>query len=223
MFKGVPTITGVHEARDPTNTDDAPAKFSDLLRIRWVRSSLILGAVLTIMGLIVLLLLKSFDVSNTGYIADAKAFVAKYGLAGIFLITVIAGTLIPMGSPALVVAAAILGVPKVPLIIVATSGFTVGMTTNYVLGYYLGRPFVEKKTTAEMLREMSRLWEKFGWILYVFFGIIPVLPVELLSLICGMVKARLSAFLVLTFVSRLIVFTILAYFGEQTGFWIGGS
>jgi len=31
----------------------------------------------------------------------------------------------------------------------------------------------------------------------------------------------LGTFLMLTFVSRLIVFTILAYFGELASFWLG--
>jgi len=182
---------------------------------------LVLGAIAAVIGIITLSFFKSIDIGGTWYVSDAKAFVANYGFMGIFLITVLAGTLIPMGSPALVVAAALLGLPKIPLILASTSGFTVGMMTNYALAYYLGRPFVMKRTAEGKFMEITRLWGKFGWILYAIFGLIPVLPVELLSLICGMVKARLGTFLMLTFVSRLIVFTILAYFGELASFWIG--
>jgi len=186
-----------------------------------VKSSLVLGAIATVIGIITLFFLKSINIGSTWYVSDAKAFVANYGLVGIFLITILAGTLIPLGSPALVAASALLGLPKIPLIVASTSGFTIGMMTNYALAYYLGRPFVMKRTTEEKFMEITRLWSRFGWILYTIFGLIPVLPVELLSLICGMVKARLGTFLILTFVSRLIVFTILAYFGELASFWLG--
>lgn len=186
-----------------------------------MKSSLVLGAIATVIGIITLFFLKSINIGSTWYVSDAKAFVASYGLVGIFLITILAGTLIPLGSPALVAASALLGLPKIPLIVASTSGFTIGMMTNYTLAYYLGRPFVMKRTTEEKFMEITRLWSRFGWILYTIFGLIPVLPVELLSLICGMVKARLGTFLILTFVSRLIVFTILAYFGELASFWLG--
>jgi len=187
----------------------------------WVKSSLILGAIAAVIGIIMLFFLKSINIGSTWYVSDAKAFVANYGLVGIFLITILAGTLIPMGSPALVAASALLGLPKIPLILASTSGFTVGMMANYAIAYYLGRPFVMKGISEGKLIEMTRLWSRFGWILYTIFGLIPVLPVELLSLICGMVKARLGTFLILTFASRLIVFTMLACFGELASFWLG--
>ncbi|KON26104.1 hypothetical protein AC480_06385, partial [miscellaneous Crenarchaeota group archaeon SMTZ1-55] len=80
-----------------------------------------------------------------------QAFVADYGLVGIFFATLLAGTVVPLGSPALVVAAALFGAPKIPLIGVATTGFTLGMLVNYGLAYYLGRPYVRKKVSAEKL------------------------------------------------------------------------
>jgi len=196
-------------------------KFSDLLKLPWVKSSLVLGAIAAVIGIITLFFLKSINIGGTWYVADAKAFVANYGLVGIFLITILAGTLIPVGSPALVVASALLGLPKIPLILASTSGFTIGMMTNYALAYYLGRPFVMKRISEGRFMEITRLWNRYGWILYTIFGLIPVLPVELLSLVCGTVRARFRTFLMLTFVSRLIVFTILAYFGELASFWLG--
>jgi len=119
------------------------------------------------------------------------------------------------------VAAAAFEVSKIPLILIATVGFTIGMMINYGLAYRLGRPYVMKKATSEELEEIMHLWGKWGWILYTIFGLIPVLPVELLSLVCGLLKTRLDIFLILSFVPRLIVFAILAYFGEYVGVWIG--
>jgi len=70
------------------------------------------------------------------------------------------------------------------LAITAAVGFTIGMTVNYFLAYHLGRPYIVKKMKAEELEATTLLWNKWGWILYVFFGAIPILPVEFLALIC---------------------------------------
>jgi membrane protein YqaA with SNARE-associated domain len=95
------------------------------------------------------------------------------------------------------------------------------MIINYALALGLGRPYVMKKVSAENLEEITGLWNKWGWIIYVIFGLIPILPVELLSFVCGLLKTRLDIFLTLSFIPRLIVFTILAYFGESLGIWVG--
>lgn len=196
-------------------------KFSDLITVPWIKSSIILGIIITAIGLLVIFLLKYFDLGGSQLFVDAKALMEGYGLLGIFFATILAGTVVPLGSPALVVAAASLGMPKVPLVLVATIGFTLGMLVNYGLAFRLGRPYVMKKVSAERLEETTRLWNRWGWILYTIFGLIPVLPVELLSLFCGLLKTRLDVFLALSFTPRLIVFAILAYFGEYVGTWIG--
>ena len=201
--------------------DEKTRKFLDLMKVSWIRSAIILGIILTIIGLTIIYLLKYFNVSSSPLFLDAKVLMDKYGLLGVFAATILAGTLVPLGSPALVVAAAALGMHKISLVLVATIGFTLGMLINYALAYRLGRPYVIRKVSAERLEETTMLWNKWGWILYTIFGLIPVLPVELLSLLCGLLKTRLDVFLALSFTPRLIVFAVLAYFGEHVGIWIG--
>jgi membrane protein YqaA with SNARE-associated domain len=70
---------------------------------------------------------------------------------------------------------------------------------------------------------MTRVWNKYGWIIYTVFGLIPVLPVELLAFICGFLKTRITTFLTLSFIPRLIIFAILVQFGQQVGNWLGAT
>lgn len=198
-------------------------KFSDALKVSWVRSSIIIGLILAAIGLAAILIFKILNLGNAQIFLDAKALVKEYSLLGIFLATILAGTIVPLGSPALVVAAASFGVHPIPLIVVATAGFTMGMTINYALAYSLGRPYALKKIGTDKLNEISCLWTRWGWIIYTLFGLIFFLPVELLSLFCGLIKARFDIFIVLSFAPRLVVFTFLAYFGSQLGGWIGLS
>jgi membrane protein YqaA with SNARE-associated domain len=193
---------------------------SDLLKASWMRSSIKLAIIATIAGLIIIWLLKIFNVAGTPLFSDVGIFFATYGLVGIFLVTVAAGTLLPLGSPAFVVAASPFVNPVV-LIIVATIGFTIGMIINYGLAYRLGRPYIQKRVSAEHLEEITCVWNKWGWVIYIVFGLVPVLPVELLAFICGFLKTRLTVFVALSFVPRFIVFTLLVYFGQYVGFWLG--
>ncbi len=193
---------------------------SDLLRASWMRSSIKLALIATVAGVIIIGLMKIFNIAGTPLLSDVGSFFTAYGLPGIFLVTILAGTLVPLGSPALVVAAAPF-VNPVLLILVATSGFTVGMAINYGLAYKLGRPYIQKRVSAEHLEEITFVWNKWGWVIYIIFGLIPVLPVELLSFICGFLKTSLTVFIALSFIPRFIIFALLVYFGQYIGAWLG--
>ncbi len=197
-----------------------PNRISELLSVPWVRSSLILGGVLVVIGAALILIFKFLNIGNSPLFIDVKTLVMKYGLLGIFIVTILAGTIVPVGSPALVVMVSSFGVHPIPLTVVATFGFTVGMVINYMLAYGFGRPFVVKKLGMERLEEISALWNRWGWFIYVLFGIVPVLPVEFLALFCGLIKVQFSRFLILSFIPRLVVFAFLSYFGVQLGWWL---
>ncbi|MEM3579688.1 MAG: VTT domain-containing protein [Candidatus Bathyarchaeia archaeon] len=200
---------------------EAKQNFSDVIKTSWVRSAIIVGLIFLAIGIAAMFIFKAINIGSFQIISDVKAFAKDYGVLGVFLATILAGTVVPLGSPALVVAAASLGIHPLPLVVAATTGFTIGMTINYYLAYRLGRPFVIKKVGAEKLEEATFLWSRWGWILYTLFGLVPFLPVEFLALVCGLLKASIKTFLLLSFTPRLIVFAVLAYFGEAIGGWIG--
>ncbi len=203
-----------------TGSQEEKASFRSLLRASWVKTSIKLGLILTAVAVVAIWVMKFFNVAASPLFSSLEVFFMNYGLPGIFLATVLAGTVVPLGSPALVAVAAFF-VDPVQLIVVASVGFTIGMTVNYVLAYKLGRPYVAKKIHPEHLEEIARLWGKWGMAVYVAFGLIPVLPVELLSFVCGLLKTRIVTFLALSFFPRLIVFTLIVYFGQYIGAWIG--
>ncbi|MGC8998497.1 MAG: VTT domain-containing protein [Candidatus Bathyarchaeia archaeon] len=200
---------------------EARRSFSEVVKTPWIRSATIVGLIFLAVGLAAIFAFKAVNIGSFQIISDVKAFARDYGILGVFLATILAGTVVPLGSPALVVAAASLGIHPIPLVVAATTGFTIGMTINYYMAYRLGRSYVARKFGAEKLEEATILWSRWGWILYVIFGLIPFMPVEFLAFICGLLKASIKTFLVLSFTPRLIVFAFLAYFGEAIGSWIG--
>lgn len=206
----------------PGQSQEANFGLSDLLKASWMRSSIKLAVIAIAASLILIWILKIFNIAETPLFSDVRSFFATYGLAGILLVTIVAGTIVPLGSPALVVAASPF-VNPVLLILFATFGFTVGMSINYSLAYRLGRPFIQKRVPAEHLKEITFAWNKWGWLIYTIFGLIPVFPVELLAFICGFLKTSVTIFLALSFIPRFIIFTILVYFGQYMGAWLGAT
>jgi membrane protein YqaA with SNARE-associated domain len=207
----------------PEQSQKTNENTTSVLKTSWMRSSIKLALIATIVALIAIWLLKTFNIAGTQMFTDTSNFFLNYGLLGIFLITIAAGTILPLGSPALVVAAALFGINPALLVLTATLGFTIGMTINYILAYRLGRPFVQRRVSPDHLNEMTRIWNRYGWIIYITFGLIPVLPVELLAFICGFLKTRIITFLTLSFIPRLITFAILVYFGQTIGTWLSAT
>ena len=206
----------------PEQSQKANYGLSDLLKASYMRSSIKLAIIAIVAGLIIIWLLKIFNAAGTSMFSDVGGFFAAYGLSGIFLVTIIAGTIVPLGSPALVVAASPF-VNPVLLILVATAGFTIGMSINYGLAYRLGRPYMQKRVSVEHLEEITFVWNKWGWVIYTIFGLIPVFPVELLAFICGFLKTSITVFLALSFIPRFITFALLVYLGQFMGAWLGAA
>lgn len=151
---------------------------------------------------------------------DLKAFIGEYGLIGVFFLTLVAGTVVPVGSPAVTAIGAGFGLPPVPLAITAASGYTVGIVISYFLGY-LGRPIAARRLRSEAVAELTRLWEKHGWKLCAAFALVPGLPLDLLAMVCGFLKMRLRVLVPVSFFALLVQFLVFAHIGEYLGRLIG--
>ena len=150
-----------------------------------------------------------------------KGLISGYGLMGVFVATIIAGTVIPLGSPAIIAFAAGFGMPLLPLIIVASVGYTIGVTVNYSLARVIGKKYVERKVSKEKLEDMVRRWNKWGTPLLIAFGLVPGLPIDLLALVCGLLKTKIIYFLLISLGTRIVQFGAFALLGVTVGEWIG--
>ncbi|MGC9165375.1 MAG: YqaA family protein [Thermoprotei archaeon] len=180
-------------------------------------TEIVYAVIIIIVAAFIFLLFKNTQIINPNLFLETRSFMIKYGLVGVLLITIIGGTVIPLGSPILVASMALAGVPLLPLIIIASIGSTVGMIINYGLAYYLGGSYIVKKVSVQKLDTTIRLWNKYGWTIYVIFGLVPFLPIELLSIICGLLRVRIDVFIILTFITRIITYTILVLTAVQLG------
>lgn len=189
--------------------------------MRWTRAFVLLiliGVAICLVGIY----LSSVMVRERPYvILWIKGLISGYGLMGVFVATIIAGTVIPLGSPAIIAFAAGFGMPVVPLIIVASVGYTIGVTVNYSLARIIGIKYIERKVSEEKLEDMVRRWKKWGTPLLIVFGLVPGLPIDLLALVCGLLKTKIVYFLLISFSTRTVQFGAFALLGVTVGGWIG--
>jgi len=158
--------------------------------------------------------LEAFLAQNPEACRTAKELVGQYGYLGIFGATIIAGTVIPFASPALVTFAASFALDPVLLIVVATVGNTIGVLINYYLARLLGMKYLEKRMSASTFSTFEGWWSQWGVLLLVVFGVVPLLPFDLLSLLCGLFKMRLHWFLLISFSTRVVQFGIFVLLGS---------
>ena len=70
----------------PEQSPKANYGLSDLLRASWMRSSIKLALIATVAGLIIIWLLKAFNVAGTPLFSDVGNFLASYGLSVLSLL-----------------------------------------------------------------------------------------------------------------------------------------
>jgi len=143
-----------------------------------------------------------------------------YRYVSLFIITVIGGSIIPIGSPIIISASAASGMAQTPLIIITTIGFTVGITINYFLAQILGKSYVERKLSVKRYEHAVRWWDTWGLALLIAFAFIPFLPFNLLALVCGLFRVYFPFFLCINFAGSLSTAYLLINFGAGMGQWI---
>jgi CBS domain-containing protein/membrane protein YqaA with SNARE-associated domain len=192
---------------------------SPLTVVRRVVNTLyvITGIILALMAILVVTWISR---ENPQLILFVKDLILQYGYIGVFLATVIAGTILPFGSPLVVAWASGFGLPFIPLILVATSGFTVGVTTCYLLAYGLREKFISNRMSPETFESLALKWNQKGYWVTVLLSLVPGFPLELLALVCGIFQTKLWVFIPLCWVTLVLHFTVYAVFGQYLGSWI---
>jgi membrane protein DedA with SNARE-associated domain len=151
--------------------------------------------------------------------------VAQWGYLGIVIMMAIESANIPLPSEAIMPAAGILvqqGKMNLHLAALAGAvGCLVGSVPSYFLGFYGGRPFLEKYGRWFLLKqsdmEIADRWvDKYGNITFLVCRMLPIVR-TFISFPAGVLGARFDIFCLYTFVGSLIWSYLLAYLGIKFG------
>ena len=131
--------------------------------------------------------------------------------AGLFMAALIAATIFPMQSEAILVSLIATGnYSTTALLTVASIGNTLGAAVNWVLGRYIGR-FSDRRwfpATPNRLARAEAWYRKYGkWSL--LFSWLPI-GGDALTVIAGTLRVPLPTFLLLVFIGKAVRYLALA-------------
>lgn len=123
-----------------------------------------------------------------------EEFVFQSGYLGLFIVSFLASTLVPLGSEIFVATMTISGYNPVVLFVTATTGNTLGAITNYYVGKY-GTDFIFSRylqVKSEKRHKFERIYQKWGAPI-LFFSWAPVVG-DPLTVAAGVFKLNLYLF-----------------------------
>ncbi|HEX5773889.1 MAG TPA: YqaA family protein [Geomobilimonas sp.] len=169
---------------------------------------------------------KSSRLGENGLLSSAKPFdnllpfryldtmhdlLASYGYPGLFLISFLAATLIPLGSEWLVVAMLLDRHDPFLTVAVATTGNCLGACTTYLIGRYGGPWLTEKllRIDTATREKAERFYDRYGsWSLLVSW--LPIIG-DPLCLVGGILQVRFRRFTLLVLTGKLARYTVVAW------------
>jgi len=110
-----------------------------------------------IIALIVIAIASWLSGTNPEFLKQAKIIIQGYGYFGIFILTIIAGSIIPFGSPIIVATAAGFGLDILTLALISATGYTLGVLTSYIPAWFFGEYYVKKKIGEELFNKCKKL------------------------------------------------------------------
>lgn len=145
--------------------------------------------------------------SRPDWVDWAKESVDKYGLIGVFIVSLLGASPIPLPYNFIIGGFAVLALHlSIPIILVAGVGTTLAGIFNFILARALGKSFVRKQIDKKSFKVFNRIWEKYGVFLLWINGISPVSIFDPLTLVAGLSNMSFKKYATITFISRTMMY-----------------
>ncbi len=139
-----------------------------------------------------------------------ESFFLDHGLPALFLLSLLAATLLPMGSEWLLVTLILQGFPATQVVAVATLGNVLGAFVTYGIGIW-GSGFIMEKLLRVDEKQSAwamELYQRYGTV-SLLFAWLPIIG-DPLCLAAGILRLQPLLFLVLVFIGKLARYTFIA-------------
>ncbi|MCK5068979.1 MAG: DedA family protein [Desulfocapsa sp.] len=130
-------------------------------------------------------------------------FFLNHGLSALFLLSLLAATLLPLGSEWLLAALILQGLPPAQVVVVATLGNVLGSFITYGLGIWGSGFFLRKllRVDKKKTEKAMELYQRYGAI-SLLFAWLPIIG-DPLCLAAGILRLRPLFFLFFVFIGKL--------------------
>lgn len=159
-----------------------------------------------------------------------------YGPLGIFIASIveeiiapIPSTLVIMSTSFLMFKGTVISADSVfklftNIVLPASAGVTLGSLLIYSIGYFLGKPFLERwgKFLGVSWEDIEKAQDKFKSsssddLLLFILRAIPIVPSVAISVFCGFIRFNIKNYIIITFLGTLVRSFILGFIGWQFG------
>ena len=143
------------------------------------------------------------------FIDSTIQLLIEWGLPGLFISALLAGSIVPFSSELVLVALVKLGLPPIACLISATLGNTVGGMTCYYMGRLGNVVWIEKyfKVKQEKIDKMQRFLQGKG-ALMAFFAFLPFIG-EAIAIALGFMRSNVMLTSLSMFTGKLIRYIVM--------------
>ena len=142
-------------------------------------------------------------------------YFAELGYFGLFVAAFLAATILPLSSEIVLSALLLSGLSPIALVTISTTGNVLGSLTNYALGYWAGLEVIKRwlKISEEEFVQAGQRFAKYG-LFCLCFAWVPVIG-DPLTVVAGVLRIRLSWFIVLVTAGKLMRYIVVSYLAVQ--------
>jgi membrane protein YqaA with SNARE-associated domain len=149
-------------------------------------------------------------------IRDQAKELAKFGIPGIFLLSVLANATIVLPAPGILFVFAMGAVFNPPVVALAAgAGAALGELSGYLLGY-AGTPVLERADLYQKLFEWMKQHRRLSYLAIVVLAFIPNPLFDMAGMAAGALKIPIISFFVSTFIGKTLKMLLLAYAGASS-------
>ena len=149
------------------------------------------------------------------FIDSAAQILIEWGLPGLFISALLAGSIVPFSSEIVLVALIKLGLNPVACLMAASLGNTAGGMTCYLMGRIGKISWIEKyfRVKKEKIDKMTKFLQGKG-ALMAFFAFLPAIG-EVISIALGFMRSNIWLTTISMFTGKLIRYILLLYVLES--------
>lgn len=140
----------------------------------------------------------------------------QLGLLGLFIVALLAATILPLGSELVLVAILLAGTNPVIAVAVASVGNVLGSCVNYGLGYWLSQGRIQKwlRISDEDFLKAEGIFNKYG-LVSLCFAWVPIIG-DPITFVAGVLRASLTWFVVLVTFGKTMRYIFIAYISHSS-------
>lgn len=161
--------------------------------------------------------MEPLDNSFLGYLTTVVPWLGYPSYTALFLVSLLASSLVPLGSEWLLVILLLKGYDPMACVLTATSGNTLGACTTWLVGRYGGDWLLARLfRISDRQRQRAEQWYRRYGSTSLLFSWLPVIG-DPLCLVGGLLKIRFSRFLLLAGTGKLARYAAVAWLTLQSG------